>query len=828
MIIKKNLSNAKGSVLIFSLLVLIILSVLGISIVNVTIANFKTNKITGETNAAFYIADGAIEEALSEIKKMTHDAEAAANDWINNPDTVSRIRAEIELDLEGEFISQDDVEKELEKRLQEEFENRYFGYLLGYDEVKIPVEGDSLKSDFIMDLETIEFTPDFNNYKETSKTLTVQEAKYYTSPSKRIEISVVTDGSYNEYDKSIELKVNIIPPEYHYIISSSTIEKEVHLNNIYKDKAISAGGDLIVTGGKVEIGGVEENNGNIYAYGTYPEKVRPGTYQMGGIVSGYEKNWSDDFIVSANNVHFLNRNIDLLSLEDSGNLIVHGDVATRANIKTMAQNSRISIDGNAYCDSLMIESNSSNSTIHVRKNLIMYDDLEINGLNGTVYIGEEGSLINGEIWGVLDGDPAGLYNDRSSSIIINSYEGSEELRANKVFIGGTAYIKAYRYLGESKNEENKKYYQTGESVSLKKYSYIYQNKLPFETYAELVEYEDDEKNKYYLVEITDDESSGSISKAQFKANHFFAYAYENRETFENDDDRNKVKINELSEETLDQNYSLGVITANNKFYNPEYSMSPEVFLYDEIKGRPSKLDALDKNTNLFYRRDYGANKNVDEQFDHLYKEVPNIKTVNETEDKKNFIFIETDKVVEEDDMYKDIFINPPETLDIKAIYGVESKEELENYCTIVNFDEDEEHVIEGIIFTKGNVFIYEEENNELQFNGTIIAKGNVVFYGEGKKNLRYDENKVLTLIAKNEKLYDFFYGNIGKKINITNNSIDYYPDNPENSFDIYTENNDVSRTVIVKEDIPKFEGSNKKKTVRTFEIISWKEIVEGS
>ena len=377
--------NDTGSAILFSMLLLFLLSILGITLISVTISNLKTNKITGEMGTAFYMADGAIEEALAEIKEMTHVAEAEATQWINDEsqykatdtwkDFISDINEGLNNPVEEPELSQDEATERIENHLKAEFERKYFDQL---------VAGSTLKSEHLEILETVSFTPTFDDEKlKNIKGLDVISS--YSPVDKKIVLSITSDASYNKYHKKLHINIDILLPEYDYVISNTIEKKRIYLNGIY-GQALTSEGNILVMGDAVEI------SGDVYAYGTFPEEVWPSSENMGGIIAGY-------------------KGMDGMSISDSGGsnrLKITGDVMTRGNIQAAKNNASITIDGKAYCDSLLVNSSSEGGSITVNGQVVMYDDAEINGINGKITVG-------GNLWGVFEGDPAGKYNDRSSS-----------------------------------------------------------------------------------------------------------------------------------------------------------------------------------------------------------------------------------------------------------------------------------------------------------------------------------------------------------------------------------------------------------------------------
>ncbi len=772
--VKEKLNN-QGAALLFSILLLLILSILGVTLISVAISNLKINKISGEMNTAIYMADGAIEEALSEINEITHEAEATASQWINDPSMykstsqwhnfMSMINERLNYDGEDESIiplTEAEATQMIEEHLENEFENKYFGQL---------TDDSALKEEHLQLLRDVKFRPTFDD-KRSVELRDLDITSEYIVNDKKITVSIISQAAYNKYNKKMSIELDIILPKYDYIIANEKYNKKIYFNNIYK-RALTSEENIMAVGGDVNI------NGDIYAYGTFPEEVWPRNENVGGVIAGY-------------------KNLDGLTLpvkyQNKGSISVNGHVLTRTNIQTAKDNSSINISKKAYCDSLLINENSRNGSVTVDGQVIMYDDAEINGLNGKI-------IINDDLWGVFSEDPGGNYNDRSSSIIINSDGGSEKIDiAGGAFLGGTAYISAYKK-SDFINNGLKNYYQTGESVSLSKYSSIYQVVLPEESYVELVPYTD-EVNDFNFVVDTQSETNG-VANAEFKIQHFLRYAY----LYKDDNDKKilakdkaKITINAIDVNDAEQkknSYAFGAVVANGRIYNPNPNNTDSYFIdsWDyNFNKLPSVLKEIDEKANLLKDRNYAKSENKTSRFNEFFNE--SIDITNDITDYNNFLLINLDSS-------KDIYINPD-----SDIFVPEGSISLHRNGSI-----------SGILLTKGNVYI----GGTLDYKGTMISHKNIVFYGDGEKNIQYDEDKIITMLAKNKDLFQFFYGDTGRKIQTDGNSA-------TNSLQVSVEENNIYDSDGIKpykeftvDNISSI-GSNKKENIKTYNINTWKEV----
>jgi len=72
---KRFFSNENGSALIFTILILFILSVLGSVLISVAMSNFKLIGHGNDYETAFFIADGAADEVIDEMEIISSNAE---------------------------------------------------------------------------------------------------------------------------------------------------------------------------------------------------------------------------------------------------------------------------------------------------------------------------------------------------------------------------------------------------------------------------------------------------------------------------------------------------------------------------------------------------------------------------------------------------------------------------------------------------------------------------------------------------------------------------------------------------------------------------------
>jgi len=750
--IKNIIGSEKGSMLLYSVIMVFVLTMLSISIIGFSMSNFKMGRIASDKNKAFYMADGAVEEALWELYSEAAAARDEAQEWINDGyRKTDEWQSFVEALYETEDVTPDYIKDEIKKKLEEEFEKKYFE--------SITANGNGLSKSIIQKLESPEQMMGYEKANLAKiKDVVVESELIETKSGKYIDVTLTSAASFNKINKKAQLRLKLLNPQ---LVESQDgqktfEEKKIMTNDIYM-RALTCEGDIIASGGTVTV------KGDAYAFGTYPHKSRTANSEMGGIVSGYSP-LNDDFIDQ--NEYF--DNVDKGKLKDEisgkGSLVIGGSASTKTNLQTRKIGSVLSISDNAYCNSVITLKEGSDSKIAIKGNSYMYDDMELNADGSEIVVGDGEE--NGEIWALLDGDPAGNYGDRSGSIIVNSEDLEGSINANRIYLAGTAYINA-------RDEENK-LYQTGESVSFSRYSYFYQNEYEGQSDAQYKTYKDDQGSEYSFLE----------GDKIFKINHFLNYASKNFSDILKTD-KSKVKVAGI-EKKGDLNYFQGAVIANSKIYGPKISddtslanieevlMDPGTF--EDEKGRI--IEELNRRTSLFGARDYSDNENIKGIFENLIDKDTNINEIRD-----NNICIVTSR---------DVYINNDNEFGSDSSIHVEGSN------------------LRGLVFTKGNVFI----SGDFNFEGAIVAKGNIVFWGDGEKNIKFNLHKILQTIAENEMLFDFFDSANGKTVIIENND---YSNIAE--LKVNTKNEGQNKLYVIVKNIKARNGFDD-----VMEFKSWKEV----
>lgn len=424
------LKSKRGSTLLVVLLALMVLSILGTTILSLSVTNFKMKMVDRNAKKTFYLAEAGLEEAYAEIGKVIHQGIQSGNSFVE-----VKLENFIEEAREVEMLDPDSDDSD---------------YIEGTDGTG-PVDEEEIKvimnewfqegyKDYIDDhlFNTLDNkiygTLDTGNYADVN----IEDVDQFNGGTE-YAITLSSQFDYQGITKKLRAIFHVKIPEYnapYYVVNDW---KTIHENVLFM-KALTTEKDMIVQDGPVTI------NGNIYAYGTQPVNKKLST-EFGGVVVGKDSN--------------------------SGDLTVNGNVYTNSFLHTNANDSSIEIgDGDVFCNSLVVQQDKTNSHITVNNGVVnTWDDVELNGKNSTI-------TINGSYYGFSYGADG---HDVSSSIVVNSDDiginSYLEITGESVpnhqpsslhhlfdyssyqsgtFLGGTVYI----------DTDDDTSYQTGESVSI--------------------------------------------------------------------------------------------------------------------------------------------------------------------------------------------------------------------------------------------------------------------------------------------------------------------------------------------------------------------------
>lgn len=680
--IKRTLNNKKGSTLIMVLMSLSVLSILGTAILSASVMNFKMKKIDMKSKQSFYLAESGLEEAYAVIESVVEIAIDEGN---------KKVKKELDkYTMEDGSIEYDG---NLKEAMQGWFEDKYKEYI---------------------DSNLINHLNNNSYYKQTSITVVDDKVKF-NKDKKEFYLTLKSKNDENEIKKEVESTFTIEIPNQ----GSSYVEKktETLTENVLWTKALLSDKDILIKGNGVEV------KGDIYAYAYGDEKISD--IKSKGIIVGYDG--------------------------DPGTLNVDGKVITGAYLQTGEDESSINIvnNGEVFSNSVSIPNGNTGSNINIKGDVNTYDDIELNGSNANIYI-------DGSYYGFNDGRNESIGHDKSSGIVINNDSiGSDNStieitgtgkgkwyapQYKGTFIAGTSYIE----LVDENDQTKKKYYQTGESVSVKgnykAYSDVYYDNEVYENLKKKYDsnlQSDDVKFDYFSpLVLMDRVDSKSDPLYKQRKKYFMAVseAEKAKEILNLGNKKTNIKDAKYSINIKDVKYSIGA-------YIDDGNIKDGGVLID--------YDRIFKKNQMEY--DFYVKAMGDPQKESDYKEKVDF------EKKDIFKYLDIDdsesinREIEKDDYKEIIYINSNASEDF-----------------YLNGDDLKNNKAKGIIITNKNVYI----SGKIDFEGTIISKGNIYIKDDKPKkfsnNYTRDKgnNYILSSLAQNKELRDLFKKTGNKTIDI--------------------------------------------------------------
>lgn len=445
MFLRSLLKSKKGSTLMLCIMIIIVMSLLGVSLMTVTISSMKMSIFYNDLDKAYALAEACAEEIISNIDQKVADIQEKSRELASEDLKVQLKENPISLrDPEGN-ISLASTDNENVSRLEEEYKNIYFDYF--YEGIDLEFSDiytfDKMKE--LLDATEDDGSVVFKDLAGEQGRL-ILKSLYYDDVSHAINMRV--GGLYNGYGKELDVVISLLaePDNTPYqTVAQSRIKNPVKYDLL--KKAIITEKNLITAGGKVEI------SGDVLSFGSVPvvDDTLPPTERVedqnaswnryGGILVGMCQevvNVSEALDFDANKT----------GNNKNGSLTINGSASTMAYIHTVYSTSisktSLTITGDSYARALRSEKKSNYSTISL-KNLSTIDNLQIDSNASKV-------TINGVYKGFVDtwhaingsGDTTVATEDelipkRTSSVIVN---GDSQLTFNDaIYIGGSTFLK---------------------------------------------------------------------------------------------------------------------------------------------------------------------------------------------------------------------------------------------------------------------------------------------------------------------------------------------------------------------------------------------------
>ncbi|PKM50790.1 MAG: hypothetical protein CVV02_09860 [Firmicutes bacterium HGW-Firmicutes-7] len=823
----KILFNEKGSTLLMVIIMAAVLTVLGTAMLSMTFMNINMKYNDNRAKKTLYYSESGIDEVYALVGSMVEDTlEIAKTDTdIYRRALLAYLQTTaviIDPDIEPEYVGEVHPFTTLTDPISGRTFQETQGIKDGTEYAKFYLNnGEFVPMDKQLDEIVLgkqldrhfkkEFMEEFNNKYNVASIVdtSLREIAYqinqvdgleYNGNPSVVEVrGVITpfnvsaeDSTFiisdinsqfiyeNRTEKNIQVDIVVNAPESLYPVKVIDNTIKVEDNPIWQNAFVSNTDIFFTDQTNVTV------NGDIYALGSYKnEPTGEPKYDESGIMI------------------------------DAGEVLVYGDLVTRAYIQTMADSDRLIVrDGLVYCNTLSTTNGHDSSIDIINGNLYTKDDLELNA---------EKSSINiiGSYYGISDGTVADIPEDEegqtkhynSSAIVINAalsdasikisgempelgnlnylwynpnlwgkgnvVTNPDKFNANKfdesqagVWIPGTSYINIH-------GSGNPDYwpYQTGESVSIKENYVAYS--LPMllgdSKFDDTNTYKETATNGIELVFGETKSTPGEVTYFNYRDKADYLLEVSNYPDY--NEDVPIIDIGNVSSLNI-QNYKYGLGTIvsndgiNNKLENGPSNPTEFATLWRKIKD-DFIYYVYNTSRRIIEEDDY------DEAGNYIERNIPfpgdDYNIINDhVHNTTGTTYIESQLVdyvfaTELNEQAREIlYISNPDTLTSETrknyrLVGVGAGSSIPNYTNIYP-DGATPGYYQGMIITQGDVVI----DGDVNFTGSIIAGGKIEVRGGNSTFHNNDEASVKYLarfIRNHTELRKLLLkGSIGKMI----------------------------------------------------------------
>lgn len=265
-----KLNNNKGFTLILVLLVIAILSILGTTLIGMTIANYKMKLVNTKAKQSFYLSEAGLEESYAKVYNLINDSLVVANssveDFLDDFSYEQEIQNELDgidslyIDENGQ-IDEDYLQDKMNHVFKLEFESNIKGL------IKDTIENTDEYHKEYDSIEVLESSPKFKN---EIMELTIKSTYSVDDVKRKSQVDlVITTPDYNgsyyaEYDGSDSIKVKYNDVWSNVMLADKKISFDTGINNIYgniKAKDIIFKYDYNTIYGNIEAKKLEFNSG---------------------------------------------------------------------------------------------------------------------------------------------------------------------------------------------------------------------------------------------------------------------------------------------------------------------------------------------------------------------------------------------------------------------------------------------------------------------------------------------------------------------------------------------------------------------------------------
>lgn len=746
------MKKKKGSSLIFVILTFAIITIVGTSILSLTLMSYKKRIVESTEKRNQYFSESGLDVAYGVIGKVIDDAISNGNSTIT--DYTDRLNDEISNEKENfaqgnkdnnKYLNEDgSVNEELiaqEKNdiFRKTYEHSVSMYIFNNDLVNNGIafkntdyDSNDVRSTPKVVLTALNDVPTDTNgeykNKTTDETIDIlnlnksiksffKDIQYNNKSQPILNLKLQSTFSDKGVEKKISANYNVLVPNYNDTYYVSTNKVNLPVMEVWK-KAFCIDGDLNISGNFTV-------DGDMYVKGN----------GVGVDVNG------DNSLVTLN-----------------------GNIATAKNFQISNSNSTVNINkGNVYASNVEIKEGADKSNLTVENSVYTNNDLALNASQSHINISN--------FYGINDVSKAS--DDESTKPLVSSCirvnaedigedEGSSIAIKNEAILMGTAYINTSGNM-----------YQTGESVSIKGNYAAYSKTLnssdetKYKINSDLTLSQDNNNNPIlrekgdlsnvlfdYIdpLQLVTQFNNANKDKLnwQDKSDYFAIYAKQH----ETDSDNGGLNLKGIKLPNNITHIGASIVTAK----DGTQKVNTGNYTNDDIaKVEPKQEDYA----NMVY--EMGDSKGVVDSNNN--SRLPEVYTQGVVEksvsNQINFDSINNDGTKNLSNNGKDIiYLNKDSNIDyvIMGKGGEDAASKIDHKGrTVVSVNLDANGNGKGIIVTKGNVYLC----GSINFTGTIIGEENLEVENDAQKTLTYDPTYVQWLIAGNyENLFqNLFVGN---------------------------------------------------------------------
>lgn len=750
------MKKEKGSAMIFVILIIVVLFTLSVGLMEITLSSLRQSASYKNKNEAFYYADAATNIIINYMNAVGNAAKNEVNEYCFTPSG--------EPNLEDERIKAAYEKDNFEDEMKIIFHDYYVDKLTKYlkNEITLPIKAGTMELPADLKWEDIKGKINEDIGKMQSEDINITYQFYSDSDNNLFQSIKDHSRLFYKNDKglvdSLIVKTLIKSKKVERILFTNftfTPFKDISENintkvekkgyNPLLDYCILTNKNLLVINGD----NTASINGDIYVRGSGNELNENAPYnKYGGIIVGINDNTAKGLNESSVNKSGFN-----ISDNIRGNLIVNGMAVVggieekngitggedkdkyylnSGYIRTSAPNSKITINRDTYCNSVVTDEEAFNSSMNFNENLYISDNISLyaeNQNNNSVYIKKD--LISFE----QSNDDMNFNN--SSSIVIN--DDSAKLKIDgKVYLFGTAFI------DELKNTDNN-IFKTFETTAIAPNFNIYTYKIGGFNYRDYyldINNKEDEFSKISMFDVWDTlnkigNRAEIINNAKNYVNAYLNNHISNPEVFDFEINKSQIELKDVDSSY----YPFLFIANNNQYLIPNYSIKDEA----EYTADAKKAEIIKK----IKFEDKGLKSQMsgtgDERFNFLkyYLDFDclngEIKLINE--DKKIYIRLSNDNI--------DINLNK-ENVDGKD-YDLNGYKVLLASSKNITIDSDKDTKIYGNIISLWDI-VLKGENITLEWDKEI-SKELMNFYDYNRKD---DCIKLYQFFSKGIMLQDLY------------------------------------------------------------------------